>query len=154
MARDVKKRRRRYCDGYYGSMRRLLVGNANTIPGQPEVATDLPLIYYLIHTPLLRSAKECTTSYMQKMDVLSLWKQRQPRSVTVYHIYPTLRFESLHFLSTWICWQLQSLFCPPMLSLLFSILSYLKPGMDFHYLQKADRPSTDNKIGLKELLVF
>ncbi len=32
-------------------------------PGQPEVATDLPLIYYLIHTPLLRSAEECTTSY-------------------------------------------------------------------------------------------
>ena len=31
-------------------------------PGQPEVATDLPLIYYLIHTPLLRSAEECTTS--------------------------------------------------------------------------------------------
>ncbi len=27
-------------------------------------------------------------------DVLSLWKQRQPRSVMVYHIYPTLRFES------------------------------------------------------------
>ncbi len=25
----------------------------------------------------------------------SLWKQPQPRSVTVYHIYPTLRFESL-----------------------------------------------------------
>ena len=32
-------------------------------PGQPEVATYLPLIYYLIHTPLLRSAEECTTSY-------------------------------------------------------------------------------------------
>ena len=32
-------------------------------PGQPEVATDLPLIYYLIHTQVLRSAEECTTSY-------------------------------------------------------------------------------------------
>ncbi len=35
----------------------------NRFPGQPEVATDLPLIYYLIYTPLLRSAEECTTSY-------------------------------------------------------------------------------------------
>ncbi len=33
--------------------------------------------------------------YILVMDVLSLWKQPQPRSVTVYHIYPTLRFESI-----------------------------------------------------------
>ena len=32
--------------------------------------------------------------YTWVMDVLSLWKQPEPWSVTVYHIYPTLRFES------------------------------------------------------------
>ena len=31
-----------------------------SIPGQPEVATDFYLVVYLIHTPVLRSAEECT----------------------------------------------------------------------------------------------
>ncbi len=37
--------------------------------------------------------------YTLVMDVLSLWKQLQPRSVIVYYIYPTLRFESVEYIT-------------------------------------------------------
>ncbi len=42
------------------------------------------------------SRTECSF-YTLVMDVLSLWKQPQPLSVTVYHIDPTLRFESIRY---------------------------------------------------------
>ncbi len=40
------------------------------------------------------------TRCVHLIQLLSLWKQRQPRSVTVYHIYPTLHSES-HGISAW-----------------------------------------------------
>ncbi len=65
-------------------------------PSQPEVATDLPLIYYLIHTLLLRSAEECTTSYsvIQCTLLNTLGPLRKWNISALF----------LHFLSTWVWW--------------------------------------------------
>ncbi len=41
----------------------ILIGDT---PGRPEVATDLPLIQYLFHTPQFKSVEECISSCGKK----------------------------------------------------------------------------------------
>ena len=70
--------------------------------------TFYPLTIFRIGTPRRRchysdSKRQVRATFVTKSyfptigkHVLSLWKQPQPRSVTLYHIYPTLRFESVY----------------------------------------------------------
>ncbi len=56
------------------------------VPGRPEVATDLPLIQYLFHTPQFRSVEECITSYTHFLPLMGLGKcHRVLRSVNAVY---------------------------------------------------------------------
>ena len=73
----------------------------STNPGCPEVATDLPLIQYLIHTPEFRSVEECMiTAYKYTFSTFS----RAPygtliRYITVFTLFKGSQ-HSLHYLAS------------------------------------------------------